>query len=252
MPGFDPYAQNVTFLAADGETEIQVPVKTIDIFNIEAVSISISYGAQIGAALVMLLVVLIATPRPKFRRPSNILHVLGLVVCIIRMALLCAFFPSPFNEFYNFYSGDYSSVSRHHYNVSVAGNTSSLILVIIIEAALINQAWTMVKLWPALAKYALTCASFVVTLVTIGFRTAFTVIQSEAVFSLIPAMSLRWLAKWTFIINAISICWFCALFNVKLIVHLVAHRSVLPSYRALTPMEVLVMTNGILMVVPGK
>lgn len=251
MADFNPYEQSVSFLAADGKTPIEVPLPAIDSFNEESVSVCINYGTQLGAAFIMLLVILLMTPSHKFRRPSTILHITALVFCIIRMAMLSAFFPSPFNEFYNFWAGDYSSVSAKHFHISVAGNCFSLLLVITVETALMYQAWTMVHLWPNLAKYTLSAVSLIITLLTVSWRLAFTVVLSKATLQEESARPVRWVVQWSIITNAISICWFCALFNAKLILHLATNRSLLPSNRTLKPMEVLVMTNGILMIIPG-
>lgn len=252
MAAFDPYTQTVNFLAADGKTPIEVPIPLIDKFNEESVSISINYGTQLGACVIMLLVLLIMTPSNKFRRPSTILHIVALVFCSIRMALLASFFPSPFNEFYNYWGGDYSSVDDYHFHVSVAANCFSLLLVVAVELALMNQAWTMVNLWPSVSKYCLVFVSAAVTLLTISWRLAYTVVLSRAVYAAESARPYRWVVQWAIITNAVSICWFCALFNVKLVLHLVSNRSILPSSQSLTPMDVLVMTNGLLMIIPGE
>lgn len=252
MADFDPHQQTVRFLTGGGKTPIEVPIPLIDAFNQESVSISINYGTQLGACVVMLLVLLIMTPSNKFRRPSTILHIIALVLCSIRMVLLASFFPSPFNEFYNYWAGDYSSVEDYHYHVSVAGNTFSLLLVVAVELALMNQAWTMVNLWPSVAKYCLVIASAGITLLTISWRLAYTVVLSKAVYAAESARPIRWIVQWAIVTNAVSICWFCALFNVKLLLHLVSNRRILPSCQSLTPMDVLVMTNGLLMIVPGR
>ncbi|KAF4973231.1 hypothetical protein FZEAL_9383 [Fusarium zealandicum] len=250
MDDFDPYTQNVTFLASDGKTKIEIPMAWVDAFQRESTSVSINYGTQLGACIIMLVTLLIMTPKAKFRRPSNILHVVGLALCSIRMLLLCLYFPSPFNDFYAFWANDYSHVPGHDFAISIAANTVSLLLVIGIEAALMNQAWTMVSLWPEVWKYGIVLASGLVTLLTIGWRLAFTVIQNKAVLSLSPPTDKYWLVHWMVVTNAVSICWFCAIFNIKLLWHLISNRGVLPSYKAMTPMEVLVMTNGMLMIVP--
>ena len=252
MARFDPYQQSILFYAADGKTQIDVPIVAVDSINHETASICINYGTQLGACFIMLMIVLIMTPSSKFRRPSTLLHILGLVVCTIRMALLAVYFTSHFNDFYAFWAHDFSKVPSRDYQISIASTTSSLLLLIIIEIALMNQAWTMVALWPSIAKISLAIISTAVALLTIGWRIAFTVIQNRAVVSLQPSADYHWLNQWTVITNALSICWFCALFNTKLVLHLVANRGILPSYTALTPMEVLVMTNGVLMTVPGK
>ncbi|KAH6897499.1 fungal pheromone mating factor STE2 GPCR-domain-containing protein [Thelonectria olida] len=250
MGDFDPYTQNVTFLAGDGRTEIAVPAGMIDEFHTVSVSICLNYGAQLGACLIMLAVLLVMTPSTKFRRPSTVLHISGLAICIVRMSLLSAYFPSHFNNFYAVWGSDYSHVPQIDFNVSVAATTFSLLLVIAVEAALMHQAWTMVKLWPTVWKLLISVLSTIITLYTIGWRIAFTVVQNETIINLVPPVHHRWVVQWAVIANAISICWFCVIFNLKLIYHLVSNHGVLPSYKAMTPMEILIATNGILMVVP--
>ncbi|KAL2205559.1 mating type pheromone G-protein coupled receptor, partial [Sarocladium strictum] len=251
MADFNPYEQNVTFLLRDGKTQVNTTIDYVDYRRIEAVCISLNYGAQIGACIIMLFVVLAMTPTAKLRRPSSILHILGLIICCIRTGLLAAFFTSKFMEFYVFYADDYVDVPFSDYQVSVTANVFSMLLVVVVEAALMNQAWTMVVLWPKFAKYTVTVLSAIITLMTISSRIAFTVVQSQAIWHLEPIhMSHSTLIHAAIILNAFSICWFCALFNVKLIAHLVQHRGILVSKGSLTPMEVLIMTNGILMIFP--
>ncbi|CAM1501150.1 Fc.00g103120.m01.CDS01 [Cosmosporella sp. VM-42] len=250
MADFDPFTQNVTFFGPDGKTEITVPIPALNAFHAETASICINYGTQIGACLIMLLTVLVMTPSSKFRRLSNILHIAGLVVCTIRMGLLAAYYPSPFNDFYTYWGYDYSRVPRMYFHTSVASTVFSLFLVICVEGALMNQAWAMVSLWPKFWKWGISISSAIISLNTIGWRIAFTVFQVQSIYSLVPAAATLWVAYGMVVTNAISICWFCAIFNIKLIMHLVSNRGLLPSYKNLTPMEVLVMTNGILMIVP--
>lgn len=249
---FDPFTQLVTFLAPDAKTPIQVPITSIDAFNDESISVSINYSFQIGACFIMLLIVLIMTPLNKLTRPSAVLHITALFLCIIRTAILQAFFLSPFNHFYQFWAQDYSSIPGHFFANSVAGNVFSLFLVVAIELALMHQAWTMIRLWPALAKFAVAIVSALMALLAIGWRFAFTVVQVKSDLELTPDRSMGWLVHATLILDVLTVCWFCALFNVKLVMHLIANRGILHSSSTLSPMEILVMTNGVLMVVPGK
>lgn len=252
MDAFDPRQQSVRFLAADGQTPIDVPIPEIDLFNRISVSTCINYGAQLGACFIMLLVFLFMTPSDKFRKPSSILQLSSLIICTIRMALLSAFFPSAFNEFYNYWAADYASVPSHDYGVSITGNVFSLLLVVSVEAALVNQAWALVNLWPSVWKYVLSTISVALTLLTISWRLVLTVTVTQAVTSTESQKPLRWIFRWVIVTNTASICWYCALFNVKLALHVYANRGILlRSCRSLTPMEVIVMTNGLLMVIPG-
>jgi pheromone alpha factor receptor len=253
---FDPYSQNITILVPSSSSSspisIPIPIPLIDSFNDETVSIVINYGAQLGASITMLLVILFATPSSKFLRAANLLHILALLICIVRTVLLAFYFLSPFSHFYQVYSNDYSQVPAWNYRTSIAGTVFSMLLSTVTDAALMNQAWTMVSLWPNKTKYTLSFLSMLITLMAVAFRLAYTVIQCEGIYTLTPPTRFAWLIRTTLIWNTCSICWFCALFNSKLIIHLITNRGVLPSRRAMNPMEVLIMANGILMIVPGK
>ncbi|KAF5027479.1 hypothetical protein F66182_404 [Fusarium sp. NRRL 66182] len=250
MADFDPYLQNVTFLAADGQTPINIPIPAIDNVRSVIVNNCINYGVQLGACLIMLVILLVMIPRAKFRKPSNVLQIISLVICSIRMLLLSLYYPSKFTDFYPFWSHDFSSLGSSAYASSIAANTMSLCLVVSIEMTLMNQAWTMVRLWPGMYKYLIVGISLSISLLTIASRLAFTVIQNQANLKRVPAWHMFWLIQWTVIMNVLSISWWCAIFNIKLVWHVIANRGILPSYTTLTPMEVLIMTNGILMIIP--
>ncbi|KAH6605573.1 pheromone receptor 2 [Trichoderma cornu-damae] len=256
MEPFDPYSQNITLLVPSPSTStpvlvpVPVPIPLIDSFNDETVSITINYGTQLGASITMLLVVLFTTPSSKMLRASNVLHISALVVCVVRTVFLVLYFLSPFSHFYQVWSGDYSQVPAWNYRTSIAGTVFSSLLTVVTDAALMNQAWTMVSLWPSRTKYLLCFLSMLVTLLAVSFRLAFTIIQCKGIYDLVAPTRFAWLIHTTLIFHICSICWFCALFNSKLIIHLVTNRGVLPSRRAMSPMEVLIMANGILMIVP--
>ncbi|KAM0255063.1 hypothetical protein ACHAQJ_006142 [Trichoderma viride] len=251
---FDPYSQNITLLipssSSSSPMSIPIPIPLIDSFNDETVSIVINYGAQLGASITMLLVILFTTPSSKFFRAANLLHILSLLICIVRTVLLEFYFLSPFSHFYQVWSGDYSQVPAWNYRTSIAGTIFSTLFSTVTDAALMNQAWTMVSLWPNKTKYTLSFLSMLITLIAIAFRLAYTIIQCENIYDLTAPTRFAWLIRTTLIWNICSICWFCALFNSKLIIHLITNRGVLPSRRAMSPMEVLIMANGILMIVP--
>ncbi|GJN86958.1 hypothetical protein PLIIFM63780_010540 [Purpureocillium lilacinum] len=250
---FDPYTQNVTFLGPDGVTPIAVPIPEIDSFDDTTVAVTINYSIQIGCCIITLLVLLTMTrPLVKLRRVSSMLYAFGLATCIVRNSIFVAFFMSPLNHFYQSFAGDYSNVSRKFIANSIAGDVMSCLLVLIVEAALMNQAWTTVRLWSEPIRALLVLASGVIVLVAVAFRIGFLVVQARANVDLLaPGPGDQWAVQGSLITLAISIFWFCALFNLKLVGHLITNWGVLPSMRTLTSMEVLIMTNGILMIIPA-
>nr|AEU12194.1 pheromone receptor 2 [Trichoderma reesei] len=254
MSSFDPYTQNITILVspASSSPPISIPIPVIDAFNDETASIITNYAAQLGAALAMLLVLLAATPTARLLRADgpSLLHALALLVCVVRTVLLIYFFLTPFSHFYQVWTGDFSQVPAWNYRASIAGTVLSTLLTVVTDAALVNQAWTMVSLFAPRTKRAVCVLSLLITLLAVSFRVAYTVIQCEGIAELAAPRQYAWLIRATLIFNICSIAWFCALFNSKLVAHLVTNRGVLPSRRAMSPMEVLIMANGILMIVP--
>lgn len=234
-PGGEPMTLNMGF---------------VDKMNRDAAAICINYGSQAGASIMMLLVVLAMNPTAKLLRVHTGLQVAALAANVIRMVLLSLFWTSEWVMFYTQYTGDTRYVTRSDFATSVASSVLSLVVNILFEACLILQAWTMVNLWSKLWKWAAVAGSALVSLTTIGFRFAFCILQNKAVFELTPGII--WVASASVITGAISIFWYCALFNVQLISHLIKNRTFLPNTSSLTPMEALAVSNGILMVVPGK
>lgn len=250
-PPGDPRFQIFNITDADGAS-VPVPMSLVDFDREHAVNISINYGSQIGASLTMLIVMLVMSPSAKLRRAYTALQAAALAVNVVRMVLLSLFWPSEWMSMFALYTGDYRFVSRGEYALSVSMNVSSLLVTLLVEACLIMQAWTMVNLWHDLWKWAAAAASAAVSLTTVGFRFAFCVVQSQAVLNATSAVRTEWVAHVTIITGATSIFWYCALFNMQLIAHLVKNRSFLPTASGLSPMEALVFSNGILMAVPGR
>ncbi|KAK0733114.1 GPCR fungal pheromone mating factor [Lasiosphaeria miniovina] len=250
--GFDPLTQPAFILASDGQTPINFTLADIDMVYQVATSSAANYGSQVGASFVMLAVVLVMTPRSRFRRLPVIVSILALTTNMIRMLLLALFYSSSWLHFYTVVSGDVQFVSQTDYNLSVAATILSIPITILILLALIVQAWSMLQLWPSLQKWTATALSVVLVVVTIGFNFAITIIQAQAIlYGKTQDASMRWIRSTYLGLITASICWFCFLFNIRLVIHMWTNRSFLPSLKGLTAMDVLVITNGILMLVPG-
>lgn len=249
---FDPYIQNATILAPDGITSIAIPIPEIDLYNDSNLATSANYGAQLGATVVMLFVVLFMTPSVKLRRLLTILHISGLVISIVRMSLLYTSMHAHANRFYETWGQDYGNIPASDTRIAVVATTFSMVQVAVAEAALMSQAWTMVAFWPPSVKYTVSITSVIVTLLTLGSRFALVIIQNRAIITLIPPVYFSWGFNWAIIMNAASIFWFCAIFNAKLLFHMISNRGILPNRSTVTPIEVLIMANGVLMLIPCK
>lgn len=247
---FDVHTQVFTLTGPDGITQFPVPVDVVDAVYSESFVLSINYGSQIGASFVMLLVFLLMTPRTKFTRTPTLINIAALVTNTIRCALLSWYRTSSFFEFYALWSGDYSAVPWGDYCTGVAATVFTIPVIILIEAALVHQAWAMIQLWRGIYKYTAAIISVFVMLLSIGFKFADSIIQAAVVLN--GTGQVLWVRKTDLAFSTASICWLCFLFNIRLAMHMWTHRSILPSVKGMSAMEILVVTNGVLMLVPSK
>jgi pheromone alpha factor receptor len=251
MDGFSVFNQTFILIGQDGVTEYPVPVPVVDHMYTDRFAAQANYGSQIGATIMMLVVYLIMTPRVKYKRLPTIINLLGLLCNIVRCVLLAVFPQTQWFEFYTLWTGDISLVPAVDYRLSVAGTLSTIPITILIEAALIFQAWAMIQLWPPTYKWPTIILSALITSAAIAFKIFDSVLQ--VLFIIVEtAPQILWARKTDIAFSAASIFWFCFLFNIRLALHMVKHRSILPSVKGVSAMEMLVMTNGILMFVPGK
>ena len=254
-PGpFDPLNQTTTILLANGQTPAPLNTWMVTQMYIHATSLSILYGSQLGACFMMLCVVLAMTPRVRFRRLPTLVSIAALTLNTIRMVLLAVYFTTTWMDLYLLLTGDTQFVSRTDLNTSVAATVLSVPVTVLILAALCVQAWSMMRLWPVLWKAPAAAVSLGLVVATVVFNMWTTVVQANEVLHpedwrtvYIPI----WARQAYLGLITASICWFCFLFNVRLVMHMWTNRSILPSLKGLKAMDVLVITNGILMLVPG-
>lgn len=249
----NPVDQMINITLPNGSKE-PIPLSVIDANNALFSCRSIGYGAEVGASIVMLAVILTMTPKTKFWRFITFLNMAALCNNIIRVILLSVYFQSSWATIYTLYSGDLTYVTRADVATTVTSTVLSIPQNIMIMTALITQAWAMVKLWPAAFKWSIFCVSLVLVTLEIGFMAATEAYQityelpweSPAIM-----LSHQWVRYGFLALEVICICWFCFLFNFKLVVHLYRNRGFLAQNKGLSAMDALVMTNGVLMLIPG-
>lgn len=201
----------------------------------------------------MLCVVLAMTPRVRFRRLPTLISIAALSLNLVRMVLLAVYFTTTWMDLYVLVSQDPRFVSRADVHTSVAATALSVPVTMLILAALCVQAWSMLRLWLVLWKLPACLVSAGLVVVTVTFSIMTTIIQANVV--LYPGVQPDipvWVRMAYLSCITASICWFCFLFNIRLVMHMWTNRSILPSLKGLKAMDVLVITNGILMFVPGK
>ena len=212
---FDPFQQNVTFYMGDG-TPVNVSVPQLDAFVLYGTQISINYGVQIGASIVLFTVMLLLTRPEKRASAIFIINTTSLLFNIIRNVLFCLFFTGAFNESYAYFTGDYTRVPQRDYANSVTGTVFELLTLMSIEASLCLQAWVVCTTLQRKYRVMVFLPSAVIALVAIGLRFAYMVKNDLLIIQAVPLDPIYSLGSATNIATSISICWFSAVFVTKL------------------------------------
>lgn len=198
----------------------------------------------------MLLVILLTlSKREKRRSPIFFLNGLSLAVNTIRSLLQCLYFTGPFYYPYAYFSGDYSRVPQSQIGISIAADTLTLILVILIEISLILQVRVVCATTRETQRFWIMVTSVTVAMVAIGFRFALVVINSEAIRNIENFGSWLWLVTATTITQAISIWFFSLVFLIKLGYALVLRRRL--GLRQFGPMQIIFIMGCQTMVIPA-
>ncbi|KAI4174915.1 MAG: hypothetical protein LQ343_001942 [Gyalolechia ehrenbergii] len=212
---FDPFTQSFTLLMRDG-TPFNVTIPELDDFILYSVQISITYAAQLGASLIFLIVLLLLTKPDKRKSPIFILNSVALILNFLRTLLHCLYFTGPFSETYAYFSVDYSRVSGSDYASQVAITVLTWLLLVCVEVSLLLQVQVVCVTLREGLKRLIFAFSAMIAGLALAFRLALCVENSKYILSLEPEVSLQWLASASNITTSISICWFCAVFVIKL------------------------------------
>lgn len=211
----DPTAQVVTIHASDG-TPIKVPLFQIDIFYQYCIKVSINYGAQLGACIAILVIMILLTRPEKRGSVVFVINCLALFFNAFRLICEVLYFTSGFVEVYAFLAHDYSDVNSSAYAVSILGVVILSLVVVCVEVSLVLQVQVICSTLRRRYRRALLVVSIVIALVPIGFRFAYMVQNCHAIADTTWMYDIKWLERAATATTTISICFFCAIFVGKL------------------------------------
>ena len=246
---FDPFSQSFTLRMADG-TPIEITLDDLDSFILYSVQICINYAAQLGASLVLLIVLLLLTKPDKRRAPVFITNTLSLIINFIRNILMCLYFTGPFNEVYAYFAQDYSEVQRSDYAKSVTATVLTLLLLACVEISLIFQVRVVCVTLRQVYRRATITISVLIALIAIAFRFALCAENSIYIVTLKYLTGLARLESAANITTTISICWFCAVFVVKLGMALQQRKKL--GLGQFGPMQIIFIMGCQTLVIPGE
>ena len=250
MPApFDPYTQSFTLQASDG-TSFNVSIPDLDYFVSYNNQICINYGAQTGASIILLVVLLLLTKPDKRSSPIFIINVSSLALNIIRNVLQCLYFTGPFTEAYAFFSGDFSRVHTRDYATSVTATVCTLLVLICVEISLCLQTRVVCVTLRQIYRRTIFAASLVIALLAVAFRLALCIENSIYIVQAKVEGPLYHLASATNITETISICWFSAVFVSKLALALNERRKL--GLVQFGPMQIIFIMGCQTLIIPGQ
>ncbi|EKV16094.1 Pheromone receptor 2 [Penicillium digitatum] len=247
-PPFDPYTQNVTFRLGDG-TKFPVSVQALDVFVMYNVRVCINYGCQFGASFTLLVILLLLTQSDKRRSAVFILNGLALFLNSGRLLFQVIHFSTGFEKVYPYVSGDYSSVPWSAYAISIVAVVLTTLVIVCIEVSLVIQVHVVCSTLRRRYRHSLLVLSILVALVPIGFRSAWMVVNCNAIVTLNYMSNIWWIESATNICVTISICFFCVIFVTKLGFAIKQRRRL--GVREYGPMKVIFVMGCQTMVVPA-
>lgn len=247
MP-FDPYTQSFTLLASDG-TPFNVSIPDLDSFVFYNNQICINYGAQIGASIILLVVLLLLTKPDKRASSLFIVNVLSLALNVIRNVLQGVYFTGPFTETYAVFSGDFSRVHTGDYATSVTGTVLNVLVLICVEISLCLQTRVVCVTLRQLYRRIIFAASIVIAVLAIGFRLALCIENSIYIVQANVDVPLQNMVRATAVTETISICWFSAVFVTKLAFALYQRRKL--GLVQFGPMQIIFIMGCQTLIIPG-
>ncbi|KAF4544781.1 Mating-type alpha-pheromone receptor [Lasiodiplodia theobromae] len=248
-PPFDPWNQTIVLYDAQG---YRVPHDLrLNYFNDwakYAIHASINWGSQIGASIIMVILLLVLTKHDKRRSPIFILNILALVLSVVRAITNVAFYTSEFYNFYTFITEDVSRVPTSDYATSITAVIMTLLLLTCIELSLILQASVVCATLARPRRITITVLSIVVALMAIGARIALTVWNIQFIFGLTDDLRAN-LPAISNITSSFSVCFFSLIFCGKLGLAIRNRRKL--GLKQFGPMQIVFIMAAQTLIIPG-
>lgn len=244
------YDQTFSLYLADG-TQTTFTIQDLDYWYLEAIFSCIEYATQLGASCMLLILLFLLTKSKKRTNGLYILNSIALVFNIFRMLLVCCYFTGPFNEIYNYLSGDLSSLPKSAYGISIAASLFTVLLVIVINTSLLMQVQVVCITLRKKHRQALLISSSFIAGGTAASKIYLTAINIRQILNpLASTVMLRNIHKITNIIMTVTIFWFSAIFVAKLGYALCQRRKL--GLRRWGSMQVIFTMGCQTLVIPGK
>lgn len=249
MSQINPFNQTVTFHRADG-TPFGVWLPQIDVYMQYCIRICINYASQLGASIILLVVLLLLTRPDKRSSAIFLLNCFALLFNTIRLVCQIVYFTSDFTELYRYFSQDFDGVAASAYATSIAGVVIMFFVLACALSSLVLQVQVVCSTFRRRYRRGLLIMSTLVALIPLGFRLGYVVQASRRIMDATNYISVQWLESTTNIAFTTTICFFCAIFVSKLGYAMIRRKRL--GVRELGPMKAIFIMGCQTMFIPGK
>jgi len=240
--------QSLNFTEPDGSI-MPIPLSELDEYVQYGIRICLNYGAQIGASLILLILLVVLTKPEKRKSAVFILNIFALVFNIVHKIITCTYFTGAFYSSYVYWSGDYSSVPKTDLATQIVGDLFRTFLIISIEASLILQVRTVCVTMVRKYRLILVVLSTLVALAVVALRLTLVGYNTVFILNLADFSDYQWLAASSLYMTTASICFFSAIFTTKLFVALKQRRAL--GLTQFGPMQIIFIMGCQTLFIPG-
>lgn len=244
---FDALRQNITLYTTDG-IQVIANIPMLNQFSTENMEICVVFGSQLGASLIMFLVVMLTTRASKRRSPIFVMNSLSLMLSLIRSLLQILYYIGPWTEIYRFLAGDYSTVPKSAYANSIGAVVLTLLLLITIETSLVLQTNVVCKTTSNRIRLPVTALSIVVSLLAVSFRFVLSIRNIQGILGADVKDNAWMLSEVSLVTETASIWFFCTIFVIKLGWTLYQRKKL--QLKQWGPMQIITIMGGCTMIIP--
>lgn len=224
-------------------------MQAVSEYRLYTARLGLAYGSQIGATLLLLLVLSLLTRREKRKSGIFIVNALCLVTNTIRCILLSCFVTSTLWHPYTQFSQDTSSVSKTDINTSIAASIFTLIVTVLIMISLSIQVWVVCITTAPYQRYMIMAATTATAMVAVGYKAAFVITSIMQTLDGQDGGSYLDLVMQSYITQAVAISFYSCIFTYKLGHAIIQRRNLnMPQFG---PMQIIFIMGCQTMIIPG-
>lgn len=246
---FDPWKQPIVIYHANG-SDITVSMEFFDMYRSYTARLAIVDGAQGGATVTLLVVLLLLTRSEKRRSHIFIINALCLLSNAIRCILVSCWTTSTIFNPYTQITQDGSRITRGDVATAVTANVLTLIVTVLVMISLSMQVWVACITTAPVQRYIIMAITTVVACIATGFKAAMVIIMSQHTRDFTPLDPYKNLFMGSYVTQAIAIWLFSCVFTCKLGYAIIQRRKLkMPQFG---PMQIVFIMGCQTMLIPGN